>query len=62
MGHRCSNEDQQGDDDRSGSNDYKTVLLDLLLGSLFGSCRDPGQRDGTAAGSKSWRASSPTGS
>ncbi len=40
MGHRGSNEDQQGDDDRSGSNDYKTVLLDLLLGSLFGSCRD----------------------
>src|SRR5712692_2324254 len=35
MGHGRSNEDQQRDDDRSRSDDYKAVLLDLLPGSLF---------------------------
>jgi hypothetical protein len=40
MRHGRSNEDQQRDDDRSRSDDYKAVLLELLLGSLFCSCRD----------------------
>ena len=46
MGHRRSNEDQQRDDDRSRPDDYKAVLLDLLLGSLFCSCCEPRQWGG----------------
>src|SRR5258708_27318417 len=43
MGNRRSNEDQQRDDDRSRPDDYKAVLLDLPLGSLFCSCCEPRQ-------------------
>src|SRR5258708_24297102 len=46
MGHRRRNEDQQRDDDRSRSDDYKAVLLDLLPGSLFCSSCEPRQWDG----------------
>ena len=37
--HRRSNEDQQSDYDRACPNDHELVLLELLLGSLLGSCR-----------------------
>src|SRR5258708_17180616 len=43
MGHRRSNEDEERDDDRSRPDDYKAVLLDLPLGSLFCSCCEPRQ-------------------
>ena len=46
MWHRRSNEDQQRDDDRSRSDDYRAVLLDLPPASLFCSSCEPRQWDG----------------